>query len=52
VISGWLAGEDCPGCGGPLLDTSTGPQQVTLECPECAYRTTWMTTNPGRKETE
>jgi uncharacterized Zn finger protein (UPF0148 family) len=41
VISGWLAGEDCPDCGGPLLETSTGPKFLTLECPGCGYRITW-----------
>ena len=52
MISGWLADEDCPDCGGPLLDTSDSPQTITLECPECAYRTTCPATDPGDKETE
>jgi hypothetical protein len=52
LISGWLADQDCPGCGGPLLDTSEDPHTVTLECPECAYCVTWPTTDPGDKETE
>ena len=25
VITGWLSADDCPDCGGPLLDISTGP---------------------------
>ena len=25
MITGWLSAEDCPDCGGPLLDISTGP---------------------------
>jgi len=52
VTSGWLAGEDCPDCGGPLLETSTGPEDLILECPECAYRVTWPVTDPSEKETE
>ena len=36
---GWLSSEDCPDCGGPLLDTSTGDERfITLECPGCGYR--------------
>ena len=45
VISGWLSGEDCPDCGGPLLETSTGPRLLVLECPGCGYRITWHTTD-------
>ena len=52
MTSGWLAGEDCPDCGGPLLETGDCPQRLTLECPECAYRITWWTTDPGDKESE
>ncbi len=52
VITRWLSGEDCPDCGGPLLETSTCPQRLTLECPGWGYRTTWTTTDPGDKETE
>jgi uncharacterized Zn finger protein (UPF0148 family) len=47
VITGWLAGEDCPDCGGPLLETSTGPRFLTLECPGCGYRATWHATDPN-----
>jgi uncharacterized Zn finger protein (UPF0148 family) len=47
VITGWLAGEDCPDCGGPLLETSFGPRFLTLECPGCGYRATWLTADPG-----
>jgi endogenous inhibitor of DNA gyrase (YacG/DUF329 family) len=46
VITGWLAGDDCPYCGGPLLETSTHPDRLILECPECGYRTAWHTTDP------
>jgi hypothetical protein len=42
VITGWLAGEDCPDCGGPLLETSTDAHHIILECPGCAYRTLWL----------
>ena len=52
MTSGWLAGEDCPDCGGPLLETGDCPHFLTLECPECAYRITWQTTDPAEKETE
>jgi predicted nucleic acid-binding Zn-ribbon protein len=41
VITGWLAPEDCPDCGGPLLDTSTSADLLTLECPGCGYRARW-----------
>jgi uncharacterized Zn finger protein (UPF0148 family) len=47
VITGWLAGEDCPDCGGPLLETSFGPRFLTLECPGCGYRATWLASDPG-----
>jgi uncharacterized Zn finger protein (UPF0148 family) len=45
MITGWLSGEDCPGCGGPLLDTSAGPRLLTLACPGCGYTATWHTTD-------
>jgi uncharacterized Zn finger protein (UPF0148 family) len=41
MITGWLAPDDCPDCGGPLLDTSTGPELLTLACPGCGYAVTW-----------
>jgi uncharacterized Zn finger protein (UPF0148 family) len=47
MITGWLAPEDCPDCGGPLLDTSTGPGLLTLACPGCGYSITWHITDPG-----
>jgi len=47
VITGWLAPEDCPDCGGPLLDTSTDPDLLTLACPGCGYAITWHITDPG-----
>ena len=46
MITGWLAGEDCPDCDGPLLETSYGPQVLTLECPGCGYHVTWNTADP------
>jgi uncharacterized Zn finger protein (UPF0148 family) len=46
VITGWLAPEDCPDCGGPLLDTSTSALFLTLECPGCGYRARWHATDP------
>jgi hypothetical protein len=52
MTSGWLADEDCPDCGGPLLDTSDYPAHLRLECPECAYRITYPIIVPGDKETE
>jgi uncharacterized Zn finger protein (UPF0148 family) len=45
VITGWLSPEDCPDCGGPLLDTSTGPKLLTLACPGCGYTATWHATD-------
>ena len=47
MITGWLAPEDCPDCGGPLLDTSTGPELLTLACPGCGYGITWHVTDSG-----
>ena len=47
TAAGWLAGEDCPDCDGPLLETSTGPRFLVLECPGCGYRARWYTTDPG-----
>ncbi len=46
MITGWLSPEDCPDCGGPLLDTSTGPHLLTLACPGCGYAVTWHATDP------
>jgi uncharacterized Zn finger protein (UPF0148 family) len=45
MITGWLAPDDCPDCGGPLLDTSTGPELLTLACPGCGYAVTWHATD-------
>jgi uncharacterized Zn finger protein (UPF0148 family) len=50
MITGWLAPEDCPDCGGPLLDTSTGPGLLTLECPGCGYGITWHVTDPDHPD--
>ena len=59
MITGWLAPEDCPDCGGPLLDTSTADLFLVLECPGCGYRTRWHTAptdpdpaDPGEMEAE
>ena len=41
MITGWLSPEDCPDCGGPLLDTSTDDRFVVLACPGCGYAVTW-----------
>ena len=46
MITGWLSPDDCPDCGGPLLDTSTGPKLLTLACPGCGYTATWHATDP------
>jgi len=45
MITGWLSGEDCPDCGGPLLDNSIGPRRLTLACPGCGYAVTWHGTD-------
>ena len=63
MITGWLAPDDCPDCGGPLLDTSTGGRFLTLQCPGCGYRARWHATDrddpstgdpagPGEQEAE
>jgi len=52
MITGWLSGADCPDCDGPLLDTSTGPAFLTLECPGCGYRISWHLTSLGRPDTD
>jgi hypothetical protein len=46
VITGWLAPEDCPDCGGPLLETSTSPRLLILACPGCGYTATWHAIDP------
>jgi hypothetical protein len=43
AITGWLSGEDCPDCGGPLLDISDSDRLLVLACPGCGYRITWHT---------
>jgi len=52
VITGWLSGDDCPDCGGPLLETGDNPRVLTLECPGCGYRSTWLTTDPDPSDKE
>ncbi|MGH3155986.1 MAG: hypothetical protein ACRDNF_05350 [Streptosporangiaceae bacterium] len=46
TITGWLSGEDCPDCGGPLLDVSDSPRLLILACPGCGYSITWHATDP------
>jgi len=46
VITGWLSPEDCPDCGGPLLDASTGDRLLVLACPGCGYSATWHAADP------
>jgi uncharacterized Zn finger protein (UPF0148 family) len=46
VITGWLSGEDCPDCGGPLLDASQDDRLLVLACPGCGHTATWHTTDP------
>jgi uncharacterized Zn finger protein (UPF0148 family) len=41
MITGWLSPEDCPDCGGPLLDGSTSDRLLVLACPGCGYQATW-----------
>ena len=43
TITGWLSGEDCPDCGGPLLDISDDDRFLVLACPGCGYQITWHT---------
>lgn len=56
MINGWLSDDDCPDCGGPLLDTSTSDRSLTLDCPGCGYHATWRITDhdhlarPGETE--
>ena len=45
MITGWLSPEDCPDCGGPLLDVSGCDLFLTLACPGCGYRIRWHTTD-------
>jgi hypothetical protein len=52
MITGWLSPEDCPGCGGPLLDTSTSDRLLILACPGCGYAATWHATDPGDTDPE
>jgi uncharacterized Zn finger protein (UPF0148 family) len=47
VITGWLASDDCPDCGGPLLDASDSGRLLVLACPGCGYTATWHATDPG-----
>jgi hypothetical protein len=47
MITGWLSPEDCPDCGGPLLDTSVSDRLLVLACPGCGYAATWHATDPG-----
>ncbi len=47
MITGWLSPDDCPDCGGPLLDTSTSPGVLTLQCPGCGHGASWFITDPN-----
>ena len=46
TITGWLSGEACPDCDGPLLDVSDRAELLVLACPGCGYRITWHATDP------
>jgi len=46
TITGWLSDEDCPDCGGPLLDISDSDLLLVLACPGCGYQITWHATDP------
>jgi hypothetical protein len=57
MITGWLSPEDCPDCGGPLLDMSNSRELLILACPGCGYHITWHATDhdqadPDRLENE
>jgi uncharacterized Zn finger protein (UPF0148 family) len=58
TITGWLSGDDCPDCGGPLLDVSDSDRLLALACPGCGYTATWHTGTapdpdvPGATENE
>jgi hypothetical protein len=56
MITGWLSDDDCPDCGGPLLDTSTSDRLLVLDCPGCGYHASWHITDrparPGETEDE
>jgi uncharacterized Zn finger protein (UPF0148 family) len=52
AITGWLSGEDCPDCGGPLLDTSDSDRLLLLACPGCGYTATWHATDPADTRTD
>ncbi len=46
MITGWLSDDDCPDCGGPLLDTSADDLVLALDCPGCGYSASWHITDP------
>jgi hypothetical protein len=46
MITGWLSPDDCPDCGGPLLDASTDDRLLVLACPGCGYQVTWHAIDP------
>jgi len=52
VITGWLSDDDCPDCGGPLLDTSTDNRLLMLDCPGCGYHASWHITDPDNRPAE
>ena len=47
MITGWLSPEDCPDCGGPLLDVSPSSVLLALACPGCGYHAAWHAADPG-----
>lgn len=46
MTSSWLAGEDCPDCGGSFLETSASGRFLTLDCPGCGYHVRWHLADP------
>ncbi len=52
MITGWLSDDDCPDCGGPLLDTSTDNRLLMLDCPGCGYHASWHITDPDNRPAE
>lgn len=48
----WLTGDDCPGCGAPLTETTGDPGVLSVECPGCAYRDVWQIGGQGDERAE
>src|SRR6185437_12279423 len=49
VRAAFVSDDDCPDCGGPLLDTSTDDLVLVLDCPGCGYHATWHITDPDNR---